>query len=204
MADVYELQVEIPDGAFDAMAPGCRIAIARACGNAAPNVIWAAVEPSRRRVVSWDGTFGVHACAVPSGHLTPLRILATVHPARERVVYPFSGGAFAAPADGARIPTQHYNVRNDGPEALAFGLVAIAAIDGARSPSPLNAVVVPARFTADFCAGDKVYVWVQPGAAAGTIVAAIPSSAAVVSYDERRRAARLRYDEASGSFILDL
>jgi hypothetical protein len=202
MADVYELKLEIPDQALGAIAPGCRIAIARACGNAEPNIVWAALEPARRSTVTWDGTYGLHASAVPSGNLMPLRILGIVFPARERAIYPFSGGAFGLATDGRRIPSQHYNVRNDSPEALAFGLTASATVDGTESVAPLNAVVVPARFNADFCGGDKVYAWLQPGAVAGTIVAPIPSYAAVITYEQRRRTARLRYDAPANAFII--
>jgi hypothetical protein len=201
MPDVYKLQLEIPDEALGAIAPGCRIAIARACGNAEPNVVWAAADPARSHVVTWDDSYGVHASALPSGRLTPLQLLGSVHPARERMVYPFSGGAFRAPAESRRIPYQHYNVRNDGREALFFGLVAGATVDGTAAPAPLNAVVVPRDFTADFCPDNKVYVWLQFGVVAGSIVAAIPPNAAVIVCDPTNRAARLRYDEPSRAFI---
>jgi hypothetical protein len=181
-----------------------RVVVAKPSGASKPNVAWLAREPAERTTISWDDTYGLYAAVVPERDGLPLSVVAAVYPALDGAIHPFVGTAFGDPVSEGRIPRGHYDVRNDEDElAMTFGLLQTATVDGQRStPVPLNAVNVPAGFTADFTAVTRVYVWAEADVGGGTVVSQMPPDATEVAFDAAHGARRCRYDVESGTFTV--
>jgi hypothetical protein len=201
MRGAYRLEIEIDEADLAAFRDGAqRVVVAKSLGNARPNIAWLAWAPSARNVVTWDELYAVYAAEIPSSQGTVPLIVALVQPARDALLYSFSGEAFAVPGDGPDILPGHYDVRNDAPFAASIGLAQSAVINGEPVLSPLHGVVLPPGLTADFTGGSRVYVWADSGLASGAVIAAIPREAAVVAFGAEHDAARYRYDGMTKSF----
>jgi hypothetical protein len=202
MPQEHTLVVEIDAAGLRALGAGeARLAIGKSVGSAPPSAAWLAWVPSGSNTIVWSETYGVFAARVPGASAAPLQLLASVHPAAERTIYPFLGDAFAEPSPAHDIPRRHYDVRNDAPFAAAFGLLQAATLNGAAVVAPVNAVVLPPGFIADFSAMAKLYVWAQRGPLAGAPVAHVPADAAVVEFAPGDAAKHYRYDSASAVFV---
>lgn len=177
-----------------------RIVVARHGPDGPATVAWLAWQPTVSDTVAWDDAYGLYAAepALRDGSILPVR-WALPH-ARDRCVYPFDGTAFGAPRRAAKVLPGHYDVRNVSSEPVAFGLLQRAIINETVRSSPLNAVVVPPSFGADFIALTSASVWMQAGAESGSIVR-VPPGAAVITFSREARTAVCRYDERSSSFV---
>jgi hypothetical protein len=203
MAESYSIAFEIDAPAIGAFsATGSRIVIARHGGDGRANVAWLAWTPSGSDTVSWGESYGLFAAGPALREGSGLRIAATLDAAQDRSVYPFSGGAFGAREQTPNVPLGHYDVRNESPGAMAFGLIQTATLNGAQRCSPLNAVVVAPQLSADFIALTSVSIWVQRDTESASIVR-VPATAAVISFSADRRAG-CRYDPKSAAFVCTL
>ncbi len=201
MPQTYTLVMEVDDAGLRRLGEDdAWLAVGKSAGNGPPNVVWLAWAPSGSDTIAWGDAYGVFAAHVP-GAGAPLNVLAAIHPAAERALYPFVGERFAAPGAGGRIPRRHYNVRNDAPFAAAFGLLQAATLNGAAVAAPVNAVVLPPGFTADFSAMTKLHVWVQRSPVPSGILARAPVAAAVIELDPGDAVQCYRYDVAAGAFV---
>jgi hypothetical protein len=200
----YTLVVELDAaGLADSSEDGLRLVVAKPSGSNRPNVAWLARDPGERTTISWDDTYGLYAAVVPERDGLPLRVVASVYPAPDGAIHPFVGTAFGEPVADGRIPRGHYDVRNDDECAVTFGLLQTVTIDGQRSiPTPLNAVVVPPGFTADFTAVTTVYVWAEAGVDGSSVVSQVPPDATEVTFDAAHGARRCRYDHRTGTFTV--
>ena len=195
MAKVYTLVIEVDDASAGVLArAGACIIVAKPAANSPPNVAWLALNPTVRSVISWDETFGVYASQSPIRAGATIDVVSAVFPAEDGKVHAFENGGFRLPAAAARIPRGHYDVMNEAPYPATFGLLQDASVDGRQVRSPLNAVVLPPTFTADFSDTAKVYVWSQTAIPAGTIVAEVPAEATVVTFALGEAVKRCRYD----------
>ena len=202
MVTTFTLVLAIGDASLRSLTDAqSRIVIARPAGNAMPNVVWLAWSPAAATIVRWDETYGVFAAEVPATTGAALRILDTVHPAVDRRIYPFYGDTFGEPTDAPRVPRRHYDVRNASPVARSFGLLQDATIDGTPRRSPVNAVVLPPGFTADFTIGTKLYVWMQTADIAEWVAPEVPDNAAVVMLEREHPAMAYRFDDESAAFV---
>jgi hypothetical protein len=178
-----------------------RLVIAKPAGNAVPNVVWLAAGAKAATTVRWAETCGVFAAEVAAGSDDALRIIDSVHPAVDRRVYPFYGDAFGEPAEAPRVPHRHYDVRNASPSARSFGLLQDATVDGTPRRSPVNGVVLPPGFTADFTMGAKLYVWMESGDVARGGPPQMPDNAAIIALEPERPAMEYRFDDETAAFV---
>ncbi len=196
----YTLVFEIDDESVRTLsAAGLRLVVAKGAGRSRPNVAWLAREPHRHTTLTWLERYGLYAAENRLGDGLRIRAVATVDPAADRAIYPFDGMEFGAPADSADIPRGHFDVRNDAQLGATFGLLQTAVLDGETATSPLNAVVVPHGFTADFSAMTTVYVWTGT-ASGGSIIARVPEEAAVIRFGAEHPATTYRYDAKTSTF----
>jgi hypothetical protein len=202
MEQMYTLELSIAEPALARLeAAGWVIVVAKAAGGKAPNVAWLAARAKARTTIRWEERYGVFASetALRCGAEVDVRCL--VYPAHDRHVYPYAGGRFGPPVYEAGVPHGHYDVRNDHRAAVTFGLLQSASIDSRPVLSPLNAVVLPADFRADFTAVPRLYVWAQPAAAARGILTEVPAGAATIEFDGARPAKSCRYDGDATAFV---
>lgn len=204
MTDRFTIGFEI-DGESLAALTGAdaRIVIAKHGAESSGHVAWLAWTPSGCDTLVWRESYGLYAAEAAPREGSPIVPAAVVDPALERAIYPFGEDGFRAHRPASHLPAQHYDVRNDTRSATTFGLLQWAAVNGTAVRSPLNAVVVPAGFTADFTALRTLSIWCAPGARSGS-AERIPGTAAVVLFDERRRTARLRYDPHASGFAVEI
>lgn len=201
MAKTHRLVLEMAEADVRSSADrGRRIAIAKPSGSAPPNVVWLALEPALSRTILWARTCGVFAASVPGRAGAEIAVVASVHPAVDRALYVFSGDAFEKPAYEPRIPGEHYDVHNASPSRTAFGLLQSAVVDGVPVLSPVNAVVVQPRFTADFIAVDDLYVWLGDGVVGGTAMAHVPAGAEKIAFSPGDHVRRYHYDSVAAAF----
>jgi hypothetical protein len=203
MTDRFTVGFEIDGESLAALTSAdARIVVAKHGAASSGHVAWLAWTPSGRDTLVWRESYGLYAAEAAPRQGSPIVPAAVVDPALERTIYPFGEDGFRAHRPASHLPAQHYDVRNDTRSATTFGLLQWAAVNGTAVRSPLNAVVVPAGFTADFAALRTLSIWCAPGARSGSI-ARIPGTAAVVVFDEMRRTARLRYDARSAGFAVE-
>jgi hypothetical protein len=200
MTDCYTLLLSIDLPLADALqASGMRIVLARHRPDTKTNVAWLAWDVAPRSVVSWGDEYGVFAAEPALQEGGQVRILRE-HPAEPSAVHTFSADGFATePSD--EILADHYSVRNDSGQQLAFGLVQSGWINGTAVAGPLNAVVDGGAAAPDFEPPTSVSMWLQRGVSTGTVVR-IPDHATTFSLTEKARVVFSRYDEASGAFAL--
>jgi hypothetical protein len=202
MVTTYTLVLAIGDASLRALTDAqARLVIAKPAGNAVPNVVWLAWSPKAATIVRWDERYGIFAAEVPAANGAALRIIDSVHPAVDRQIYPFYDNAFAEPADAPRVPRRHYDVRNASPVARSFGLLQDATIDGTPRRSPVNAVVLPPGFTADFTIGAKLYVWMQAADIAEGVATEVPDNATIVALEPEHPAMAYRFDDETAAFV---
>jgi len=202
MVTTYTLVLAMGDASLRALTDArARVVIAKPAGYGMPNVVWLAWSPKAATIVRWDETYGVFAAEVPAANGTELRIIDTVHPAVDRRIYPFYGNTFGEPADAARVPRRHYDVRNASPLARSFGLIQDATIDGTPRRSPVNAVVLPPGFTADFTMGAKLYVWMQTADIAEGVAPEVPDNATIVVLEPEHPAMAYHFDDETAAFV---
>lgn len=193
MPDRYTLVIEVDASTLAATSADWRVVLARHRRTGEAHVAWLSLQPGGTDTVEWDETYGLYAARPGLRDGEPIAIVAAVDPALDRFVYAFRDGAFAVPAQAPHVPSRHVDVRNETPGALTFGLLQTALVNGASVRSPLNAIVVPASFTADFTALPAVTVWAEHGVAAGSIVR-VPATATTIAFDGTTRTERARYD----------
>jgi hypothetical protein len=189
------------EGVAELAATGSRVVVAKPAGSAPPNVAWLAIEPRTRISIAWEELYGVFASNTAVRSDSTIAVASRVHPATERRIYTYDGLRFADARTEARIPPGHYDVWNAGPAAATFGLLQAASVDGTVLQSPLNAVVLPADFTADFTPDTRVYVWTQRGAETGAIIGEVPRHAAVLAFGGQHRSRSYRYDGSGAVFV---
>lgn len=193
MPDRYTLVLEVDAATLAAMSADWRVVVARHRRAGEAHVAWLALRPTGTNTIEWDETYGLYAARPGLRDGEPIAVAAAVDAAVDRFVYPFRDGAFAAPAQAPHVPPRHVDVRNEAPDAVTFGLLQTALVNGAPCRSPLNAIVVPATFTADFTALTAVSVWAERGIAAGSIVR-MPAAATTIAFDDVTRTERAWYD----------
>jgi hypothetical protein len=202
MVTTYALVLAIGDASLRALTDArARIVIAKPAGNAAPNVVWLAWSPKAATIVRWAETYGLFAAEIPAGNGTALHLIDSIHPAEDRRIYPFYGNAFGDPADGPRVPRRHYDVRNASAVPCSFGLLQSATIDGTPRRSPVNAVVLPPGFTADFTMGAKLYVWVQNTDVTDGGAPEIPDNVTIVALEPEHPTMAYRFDDETAAFV---
>lgn len=200
MTDRYTLFFEIDAENLDAMrARAARIVVAKQGFSRPANVAWLAWAPSRGDIVAWRETYGLYAAdaVLQSGSL--VEPAAIVDPALDRATYPFRGDSFGPFRPAPRLPARHYDARNESGGAVAFGLLQWAAVNGSAFRSPVNVVVVPPGFTADFAPLENLSIWVASGVRGGSIVR-VPRTATTLDF-ATRRTAHVRYDAAGARFV---
>jgi hypothetical protein len=174
------------------------VVVARATETATPNTIWIAWKPQTLTALTWTDAYGVFAAIAPRDAAPPT-ILSVHLRAREGAVHPFAGGRFHEPILAGRTTAAHYDVRNEERDALAFGLLQAASVDGVVAEAPLNLVVVPPGFTANFGVPRRFYLWTAVHKAPGDPLAAVPFDAAEATY-ARTRSHRFSYDRSAARF----
>jgi len=201
MGQRSRLSLEIDaEGLAALTAAGSRIVLAKPTGKGSPNLAWLTFEPRALRTVVWEDLYGVFASRAGVRVGATIDVATCVFPAAERQVYTFDGARFAEARPENRVPPGHYDVWNAGPSASTFGLMQSASIDDATLSTPLNAIVLPADFTADFTPDERVYVWAQPGVKTGAIIDTVPANAALAVFDLRNRIRAYRYDVEASAF----
>ena len=188
------------EGLGELVAADRRIVLAKPAGAGPPNVAWLTFEPRHRRTIAWDDRYGVYAARAGVRIGAPVDVASCVYPATARKVYTFDGATFAEARPEARVPPGHFDIWNAGPTASTFGLLQRATIDGATVSSPLNAIVLPADFTADFTPVERVYLWAQHGLEPGAVIRDVPANAAVVTFDRSGSVRTFRYDLGASAF----
>jgi hypothetical protein len=179
-------------------AAGWRIVVARPGSD--PPVAWIVERPRPATWLAWDDTCGIYASDTPVWSASAIQVQACVYPSVDRALYSYAFGAFRRRHADHGFPAAHYGVRNSARAAGTFGLVQAATVNGVRRVSPVNAVVLPSRFTADFTAAPTLVVWVQPALEQGSIVASIPENALSIPHS-KTDCLWYRYDRCSNSFI---
>jgi hypothetical protein len=203
MPTMYTLTLAIGEANVRALAEaGAHLVLAKSASNAKPNLAWLSWIPAAQNLVHWDETYGIYAAEAGFQNGCGPRIIDSVHPAADRRIYPFQGCAFGAPAAAPRVPHRHYDVHNTAPVALAFGLLQDAVVNGATRRSPVNAVVLPPTFTADFTAVAKLYIWTQASQPLAGVAPDVPDDATIVTLDPAHPAMAYRYDDATATFVL--
>jgi hypothetical protein len=202
VAQSFTLTLEIAEASHRLLVgSGMRLVVAKTAAGSAPGVAWLAWDPAPVNTVTWNETYGIYAAEIPEHDGAPIRLVASVYPARERSIYPYRHAAFAEPLASQRIPPRHFDVCNEATSSTAFGLLQAAAINGEFVRSPVNAVVLPHSFTADFAAVTTLHVWTQTAVAGGTIAPDRPRNGRVIAFDSDRPARRFRYDADTAAFV---
>ncbi len=170
------------------------IVIAKPMARGTTNVAWLAWRPLERNTIIWEETYGIYAARGSPAPEHSIRIDYSVFPAVDRIVYSFAGPCLGRPVSDLEIPRGHFEIRNVSSEPATIGLLQAATINGKLVLSPVNAVVVPHEFTADFAAVTKsLMVWTQPGVVSGMLIPA-PASATSMNFDDGIRVKRYQYD----------
>jgi len=200
MTDRHTLVLEIDPSSLRAMAQaGSRTIVAKHCGDRKLVVAWLAWEPSARDTVVWEESYGLFAAGTAQDGVA-LRLLAVVDHAIDGALYPFSGSGFGRPQLRANIPPGHYEIQNDAPFALTFGLVQAAAINGRLRRSPMHAVGVGPGNPVDFAPMTTISVWTEGGVEIGSIVR-VPPYATTITFHAARRVERCLYDPDGRRFV---
>ena len=202
MAQTFTLTLEIAEASLRLLTESdMRIVVAKASVGGSPGVAWLVWEPAPLNTVAWEETYGIYAAEIPEHDGAPIRLTASVYPAQDRSIYRYRHAAFAEPRPSRRIPPRHFDVSNDATSSTAFGLLQAATINGELVRSPVNVVVVPCTFTADFAAVTTVHVWTQTAGAGGIVAPDRPRNDRVIVFDPDRPARRFRYDDDTATFV---
>ncbi|HEY0384028.1 MAG TPA: hypothetical protein VGC72_17685 [Candidatus Elarobacter sp.] len=200
MARRYIVVITFERDALTGRAYGNVPVVAKPPGTAAPSVIWGFALPGETRLM-WDetsyGLYATHASPEPG---RPIHIDAEAYPAVPCQLYRFDGARLCRlqPSMSAR---GRYELTNSAPSSVTAGLTQPRSINGETLRVPLNAIVLPTGLNAEFAPAPRIYVWLAPAAAPGTVVRRIPENVTIVSLDENRTCLSLRYDSGTSSFV---
>ncbi len=174
---------------------GPRVALAKSTPGKLPSAVWLTLPLSRAVAVSWSEQYGVYAARVPSRAGEPIVPIAVLDPVDDRTVVPFLGDTFGPTVRERSVPERHFGIHNLAAFPAAFGLIQMAVIRARRFAAPLNIVVLPAGFTADFTTEADLHFWIEPRVTAGIAPATIPSDALRIRLDRDRVAKTYRYGD---------
>ncbi|HEY6234001.1 MAG TPA: hypothetical protein VIW69_02720, partial [Candidatus Elarobacter sp.] len=170
VAQTFTLTLEIAEASLRLLTESdVQIVVAKTPAGGSPGVAWLVWEPAPLNTVIWEETYGIYAAELPEHDGAPIRMTASIYPARERSIYRYRDTSFAEPLASQRIPPRHFDVSNDTASSSAFGLLQAATINGELVRAPVTVVVVPSTFTADFAAVTTVHVWTQAAGAGGIV-----------------------------------
>lgn len=210
MAD-YTLDLAIDSNSLNIIkAAQLSITIAKPVNSSSPNVTWLVFDPFPGNKVEWTESYGIYSSPTPitQNGAVISRISETNFPANDAAFYNLnSSSTFTGPFTGSGSPPAgSYKVNNHMPSnmhpALTFGLQQQASINAQEiSPSPLNAAVVPANFSAVFTPLTTVYVWLQAQFTSGTVITEINGKAAVVQFGNGVTQQSLKFNPATGTFV---
>jgi hypothetical protein len=201
MEQISSLTLSIAKPALARLEPDVLIVIAKATGNSPPNIAWLAIPAKERTTIAWDERYGLYASQTPLRWGAEIEVRSSIYPAVDHHVYPYAADRFNDPLYGNRVPHGHYDVRNDDPAVMTFGLLQTAWIDARAVRCPLNAVVVPENFTADFAVVPRIYVWTQRAIAACSVLTEIPGTARAIEFDGANASKSYRYDVDGTAFV---
>jgi hypothetical protein len=203
MPTCYEVVLEIDgDDVRDLRKRAYAPAIAKPPGAALPNVIWFTTPAASQTVFAWDeDDYGLYASLTPARPAAVLRPDAEIYSALPRTRYTFGESGFGTPVTAPGVPGGRYHLANGAPVAITAGLLQRATVNGTNVGSPLNAVVLPHGFTAEFAPATKLYVWLQSPAAPGTVIASLPDDAVEITLNDLQRTMVYRYDRLRSRFV---
>lgn len=194
MPDRYLLSLDIDEAPLqDIRASGRRLVIAKHRPGCLPEIIWLTVEPTGCDIIAWHETYGLYAAAPGLAAGGAIAVDCALERTVDRAIYPYSGRAFGAPYYDQHVLRGHYDVHNRSHAVATLGLLQAARVNGRIFRFPVNAVAVPADWTADFTALTALSVWVQADVESGS-VAALPALWTTIVFTADRRTARYRYD----------
>ena len=122
MPDRYLLSLETDAASLRAMtSSGRRIVIAKHRAGSAPQVAWVAFEPTGADTIRWEESYGVYAATSSLAVGRVVRIETSVHPAKDRRIYPFGRGVLGEPSLCEAVPYRHYDVRNRSDAVTTVG-----------------------------------------------------------------------------------
>ena len=189
---------------------GVNIIIAKPVqGQVNPNVAWLAINPFESNTITWQEIYGMYAS--PAQQLqngATITRVSQAPQAQEASYYSFDSSAtFKGPFTGSDAPgIGQYRVNNNMPTtlypSLTFGLQQAATVGTTSiAPTPLNAQLVPAAFTATFTPLVTVYVWLQANITSGTVITDVTNKATIVTFGGEITSQKLVYNPATGTFI---
>lgn len=150
------------------------VALVKSTTNPTIAVVWQAVQPVQRCVVSWDGAYQVYASTTALTAGTALQTVATGTVAGG-YTYTLAGGHFDAGTPGL-APTQ-LGVRNQdgqitigGIPMATLGSAQAAAVNGESVTAPLDAQAVPYLDQAITVLTELVLLFPASGVVAGTLL----------------------------------
>jgi hypothetical protein len=172
---------------------------------------WLAFDPLQDNLLTWDDCYCIYASTtIPLEKGTVVYCLSqTSFPAQDAAYYSYGASAiFSGPytGSGAAQPGS-YKVINDMPynlyPALTFGLQQKATVNSRNMPlAPINAAVVPSSYPIIFTPEQTiVYVWLQAGQAAGTVITTLPANGTKVAFGNGTTQQKLQYNPVTGKFV---
>ena len=204
----YELDLIIdPHDLPLLLAAHLKITIARQVDKDAPQVIWRTFDPLEANKVTWINEYGIYASSQPKSEGGVIITTFTdQYPAKDNVVYTLNpDGTFSEslnqPPPGAGVFAVANRIPSDRYPSMNFGLEQKAIINGTQAPpSPLNAVLVPSQFDAQFIPQNILYVWMQAPYESGTIVGHVFGRWIEVAYPDGTTKQVLKYNHNLGKF----
>ena len=196
----YTVVITVERDSLESFARGDVPVIAKPPGTAAPSVIWVSALAGQTRL-TWDendyGLFAAHAPPYPGNPIEPD---VEAFPAEPRQLYGFDGAGIRRLEASTTAPGR-YEFTNFGPSAVTVGLIQRPSVNGRIVRAPLNGIVLPAGLTAEFARSTRIYVWLAPTAAPGTVISRVPENATIVALEANRQCTSIHYEPATSSFV---
>jgi hypothetical protein len=126
--------------------------------------------------VVWTERYDLYAAQVPNfarERILPIARCLAVECGR----CPFLGTHFGSPQAADDVPRGRFGIRNDAPFAGGFGLSQAAWVNSSRRYSPLNLVVLPPGFGADFASEADLHIWAGAEVDSGVTASTVPEEA---------------------------
>lgn len=173
-------------------------------GDAGQQVTWVATLPFQTNVIEWKNVYMLYTARQEASNGATIKKLSEVE-ATDGCIYDIIDGTFGNAHTDAAVQRNTYSARNEMNQYpyLTVGMAVSATVNGEmKQGNPINAVVLPYNHTAVMSPIERVGIFLAADTDDGMVQTREFSNILTVEYRGSETEHSVRYDDASGIFVI--
>lgn len=202
----YKLNIDFSDEALRTIyLAGQKLALVKTVkGDAGQQVTWVATLPFQSNVIEWKNEYMLYTARQEASNGATIKKLSEVE-ATDGCIYDIIDGTFGNAHTDPAVQRNTYGARNEMNQYpyLTVGMAVSATVNGEmKKGNPINAVILPYNHTAVMSPIERVGIFLAADTDDGMVQTRDFSNTLIVEYRGSETEHSVRYDDASGIFVI--